>query len=229
VRRLAASIDLNPAEQPILGVEHGERVRLGRQAADLDLERLLARPEADVAFAVRAEKHDRLAVPRVPVAAGGFDQVAGAVGAERPGDLVAVAVLRNGDVQGENAGPRHPCAEPHRLRAAEPRASRLARVGDGGFVEDFAVGPHQNRPQLGGALGAVAIAFFHFHHEFAGCGQEVDAAGSPNPQRHGRLKVVRRGAFCTSVEGEQAEQQRENRKCASSIHGGTPFPSEIGG
>ncbi len=82
-----------------------QRRRLGVrfQPGNIHGEGFAFRPETDGAGDVGAQQYQRLFMGRVPVASRRFHKITRKIGAEAPGDVLAVPVLAHGYVQDINA------------------------------------------------------------------------------------------------------------------------------
>jgi len=222
VGRPAAGLDRNGVDQPVRRIEQRDLAHPLGQTGNLDAQRPTARQKADVDGPTRIGEHQRLLVAFVAVAAGGLDQVLGAVGGHAPEHLLPVAILRHGDVQAIHALARDLGLQPDSLRGPEP-ARREAVVRDGGLLDDAAVRPDQDGPQLGPRAAAVAVAFLHVHYQRPGLGQEVRPArpadSDRNLQRAGRARR-RLGGIARQANRDQRGPQ-QTHDCGGHSRGGS--------
>jgi hypothetical protein len=188
-----------------------------RQAGDLDVERAGPRQKTDIAGLVRVEQHDRLLAPRVAVAPRGLDQIVRRVRLKAPGDLVAVAIVRDRDVQPVHSPALNASREPGGLNGPEAAAAGAPVVGNRHVLDHPSIRPDEDRAEIGRAAGSIAIAFFHHDYQFARLGEKIGAASAPDVKRNPHGLLLGAGGACD----EDRRKQQLRNSCE--IHGLGPW------
>ncbi len=90
-----------------------------------------------------------------------------AVRSEAPDDVIAIAVLRHGDVQPVDALPLHLCRQARPLGRSRAAAPGPAVEGDRHLLQYLPVRPHEDGAELGLPAPNVEVALLHLHDQVA--------------------------------------------------------------